>query len=154
MFLAPEEIIRLIKQAFLAGDIGTFNQRLLDIHDTPMVPMSDFSSDFRNLRLQQQEYLDAGNTTEANKINDKIVDFLAFFNGIIITQDPEPFVDLFSDDNKTIFQKSTKTQSLTLPVALSAANKEPVEVATFTGAYSKDELIEFFSLLQSNLDQR
>ncbi|MFZ4077237.1 MAG: hypothetical protein ACOYKA_04545 [Legionellaceae bacterium] len=116
-------------QAFLAHDMEIFNQRLQLIYDTPL-------ERFKSERLQS---------------TGEMVDILAFFDGIVLNQSPEPYVHLFSEEKKTLFQDSEKTMSLTLPLALDLAEKKPEKIGSLQGIFDKKRLASYLSFLKEHL---
>ena len=131
-------------QAFLADDMKSFTNRLQTIFD---IPIDDYKDDFSLLRQKQQQFIREGKTAESNAINDNIVNILAFFDGIVLFQDPNSYRDLFSDENKTTRHNALKSSSLVLPLILNTKEKTPVRIQRFAGAYNKEELELDFSQL-------
>jgi len=137
-------------QAFLANDMETFNTRLQIIYN---MPLEDFENDFANLKDQRQQFLDKGQEASANKINEKIIDLYAFFDGVSLHQNPDMY--LYDEDYQplSIKQNSQITMPITLPVILETNKRSPSAVASFTGHYNKKDLIDYFSLLKNELGE-
>lgn len=126
----------------IAKDIKTFYQRLETIH---RLPISDFKNNFAAIRERRQKHIDNGQTKEADEISALLIDFQAFFDSISGFQLPENLLRDTSrfDDSKTI--------SIFVPSCLDNKEKRPFITQAFTGAYDKDELMIYLSLLKQYL---
>lgn len=153
-------------QAFLADDMKTFNERLQAIYTTPV---EDFKNDFQSLREKQKQLLAEGKKNDANEITKKIVDMLAFFDGIALYNDTDNlkyrsifkdedgvflFDDRFIDEEQkdVLPQDSEKVMPLVLPLKLEDEGKAPAEIGPVSGrSYSKLLLRDQLSQFQSKL---
>jgi len=141
-------------QAFLANDMATFNERLQLINNTSLqdCKCDENKTPFFNLRQKQQHLISEGKIDEAIVLNNKIIDMSAFFDGVALHQQPDKFDDFLPPDPLSRgFQNGQKTMQLTLPIALDTLEKKPFKIESWTGAYTKEELIEYLTLLKNNL---
>ena len=135
-------------QAFLAGDIETFNDRLDLIHEGPI---ERFHNNFQKVRKKQQDLLNSGETEEAAELNQAIVDVSAFFDGIVLYQSTEKYKQLFEHPDDVHSQDAKKVLEITQPITLS---ENPATcLSSHTGSYDKNELELYLDLLQERLGE-
>ena len=141
-------LAHMAMQAFLAEDIDTFNKRFDVLSETPM---NDFQNDFANLRKKREELIQQGNTVEAKKINEKIIDMQAFFDGVILYQETREHRHLFERPNRIRNQDAAETMPITLPIALDSEETMPDLINCNRGAYNKRELAQYIDLIKTQL---
>ena len=138
----------LMIQAFFANDIITFNQRLQTIYD---LPIESFENNFSTLKQEREALKENRNFVDANKINDTIVDLHAFFDGVALNQRPDFYLP--DENNQPISKKqcAKKTLPITQSLALDEQGQQTEIITSFTGAYSKDNLDTYLSLMKETL---
>lgn len=121
-------------QAFFAGQLTACYTRLQRIYD---MPIEDFIDDFSGLKEKRRQLLDSGDTTEAQHVNDLIVELRAFFDSTALTNRPDRY--LHDEDNLPLASKQLfhKTYPLTQSIILDEPGKFITLQANFAGAYTK-----------------
>lgn len=136
-------------QAFLDNDMHSFNHRLKQIYSTPV---ENFKDNCANLRRQYTALLKEGKHQQATELNQTIIDFMAFFDGVVLHQAPYNQQHLF--DNPIYGQDAQRTMEMILPDTLKVEGKNPCIIKAFAGTYTKEELVEYLTLLQHHLGEK
>ncbi len=132
-------------QAFLANDMKTFEDRLITIASTPL---DHFRSDFAHLRKTQQRVFQEGKLDAAKKMMEDIINMHALFDGIALYQHTEKYKHLFEEPDRVFLQDTAKTMQLILPLSLSSEDNVPVLIKRYSGAYNRDELAQYLTMLE------
>ena len=137
-------------QAFFAGQLTVFYTRLRRIYD---MPIEDFIDDFSGLKEKRRQLLDSGDTTEAQRVNDLIVELRAFFDSTALTNRPDRY--LHDEDNLPLSSKQLfhKTYPLTQSIVLEEPGKSITVQANFSGAYTKAGLQRYLELFTKHASE-
>lgn len=142
-------IAHMANQAFIVGEIDNFYARLERLSQTPI---EQFADDFSILRKEAKQLRNSGSTNdtvEADKIMDKIVDFKAFFDGLVLYQSPSAYPDLLPNLKKT--QDAKQSIELTRSIAMEALGQ--VSIDHLDCLFSEQTLLNFFKILQTHLGE-
>ena len=137
-------------QAFFAGQLTVFYTRLQRIYD---MPIEDFIDDFSGLKEKRRQLLDSGDTTEAQHVNDLIVELRAFFDSTALTNRPDRY--LHDEDNLPLSSKQLfhKTYPFTQSIVLEEPGKSITVQANFSGAYTKAGLQRYLELFTKHASE-
>lgn len=137
-------------QSFFAGQLTVFYTRLQRIYD---MPIKDFIDDFSGLKEKRRQLLDSSDTTEAQHVNDLIVELRAFFDSTALTNRPDRY--LHDEDNLPISSKQLfhRTYPLTQSITLEEPGKSITMQANFAGAYTKVGLQRYLELFTKNASE-
>jgi|GEM_PF-3756747 len=139
-------IANMAMQAFLIGDMNSFNQRLKAI---TQLDVNQLRSDFFELKERYKELMSHEQYEEAAQLNQQITDLTAFFDGIVLYQSTEKYKHLFEDPAQVLSQDANKTLDITHPVE----RNQIQAIDTYRGAYSPKELETYFNLIKQHLGQ-
>lgn len=140
-------IAHMALQAYLAKDMARFYTRLRTIYNaTLMECVPDEQGQI--LAGFKKRLTDEGQ--DPDHINQQIIDIQAFFEGVILNQNPDKYNDFFVDEHRAaLIQQGKRTMQGTLSLALD--KNKPVFVSAWSGAYDKQELVTYLTLLQQRL---
>ncbi|WP_133128698.1 ankyrin repeat domain-containing protein [Legionella nagasakiensis] len=137
-------VAEMAKQAFLAGDIESFNSRLELIH---RMPRSEFENEFSSIKRRLNEAEASGDETMIALHRRTLTELHAFFGGVSLYMFPEHHQDIFETSN--LSQQTRAAAQLPLSDAL--MNDPPEKAMQWVGAYSTDELTIYLDRLAHHL---
>lgn len=145
---------QMAKQACLLNDMDTFKNRLARIAE---IPVSDFNDNLSGLEQQLKRYeiqykknKDVVLFKKIHQLQKDLIDIRAFFDGISVYQKIRYYNELnpHSLDNAGRSQTPEQAMSLLLPDKLKSSR-----VFDVVGAYTKDDLVDFLTILCRQLSQ-
>ncbi len=142
-------IAHMANQAFIVGEMDKFYARLERLSQTPI---EQFADDFSILRKEAKQLRISGSTNdavEADRIMDKIVDFKAFFDGLVLYQSPSAYPDLLP----TLKKAQDAKQSIELTRSLAMEELGQVSIDHLDCLFSEQALLNFFKILQTHLGE-
>ncbi len=149
-------IAHMRRQAFLAKDSATFRERLKFIRLTLWPIVSKVMSEVTDEGVNREQNAKAFFTAVKAKLQDQFsynqwYDLYAFFDGVILYQDPNLLDDLFGT-NEFKTQNTLAAEPLLRPVAFdtnqTVVSRKPPD---FSGAYTKETFAKAFNYLHNAL---
>lgn len=144
-------IVNMAMQAFFLSEMDVFNERLKLIDE---LPLSYFKDDFSGAKAQIQVLPETNMLEKAAEAQDKLNNIRAFFDGVALNAFARTYRAWFGIKrriNIPLQMPSERVMPLTAPDALSFDSQMPSYLSSVYGAYSKDEMVAYFQMLENSL---
>ena len=147
-------IVYMATQAFFLDDLNTFNERLRLIFN---LPSSYFENDFQNPKQEIHTLIEQGDIESATKIQSRLYDIKAFFDGVALYANAEKHADWFEEPVPKQLPLEKSMGHLLPEGLLNPKENRPTYLTSFPGpsdlCYSLEDIQTFLSILASHFSE-